>query len=328
MGTLILSEMRKRASGFLHEKYKSARLALTDVTPAELLTEEATNGDPWGPDAKTMTRITEASFDVDDYWRIVDVLHGRFYYFDWKQWRQSYKALVLLEFLLTHGPEDFAEEFQCDIDAVRDLGTFRHIDETGFNWGASTQKKSERILKLLRGGEFFKEARLKALKVTKEIKGFGNLLASPSSSSPSTPSSASSFGNSGTSFGSYSTNSTPKWTDSDDFNKQEFQHNKDYFTEHSSHGELLKSKSHTLDDAMNENLKKLHLWDYRPMEETGSLLDSKEKGKEEMKDQRQGLLDGIRSRLAGGGSPSKLRSISDVGKGMKKKFDRQFSMGN
>ena len=41
------------------------------------MAEEATNNDPWGPNAKTMTRIAEASYEVDDYWRIVDVLHKR-----------------------------------------------------------------------------------------------------------------------------------------------------------------------------------------------------------------------------------------------------------
>lgn len=41
------------------------------------LAEEVTNSDPWGPDAKTMTLIAEASYDLDDYWRIVDVIHKR-----------------------------------------------------------------------------------------------------------------------------------------------------------------------------------------------------------------------------------------------------------
>lgn len=41
------------------------------------LAEEVTTNDPCSPDARTMTRIAEASFDIDDYWRIVDVLHRR-----------------------------------------------------------------------------------------------------------------------------------------------------------------------------------------------------------------------------------------------------------
>ncbi|KAF5183708.1 Epsin-2 [Thalictrum thalictroides] len=328
MGTLILNEMKKRASGFLHDKYKSARLVLTDVTRAELLAEEATNNEPCSPDAKTMTRIAQASFEVDDYWRVVDVLHGRLYNLDWKLWRQSYKALVLLEFLLTHGPEDFAEEFQSDTDVIQEFGNFKHIDEKGFNWGACMQKKSERILKLLSGGEFFKEARLKAIKVTREIKGFGNLAASPSSSSSTTPSSSSSssFGAARTSFGSYSTNSsTPRWNDFHEFNQNDqCQHHKDLIDE------LSKEKSaNTYSNVILENIENLHLWDC-PMKESGSLLDTQE-GKDgeetKIKEAKYGYFDGIRSKLANVSSPSKLKSLSDVGKVMKKKFDRQFSMG-
>lgn len=55
----------------------------------------------------------------------------RLYTIDWVQWRQSYKALVLLEFMLTHGPEEFAQEFQCDVEIIEELGGFTHINEKG-----------------------------------------------------------------------------------------------------------------------------------------------------------------------------------------------------
>ncbi|GAU43017.1 hypothetical protein TSUD_28360 [Trifolium subterraneum] len=105
-----------------------------------------------------MTQIAEASFDIDEYWRIVDVLHRRLYNVDWEEWRQSYKVLVLLQFMLTHGAIDFAQEFQCDAEIIEELGSFTHIDERGFNWGFRMQKLSNEILKLLQGGEALKQA--------------------------------------------------------------------------------------------------------------------------------------------------------------------------
>ncbi|GMN53390.1 hypothetical protein TIFTF001_022529 [Ficus carica] len=72
-----MDHIKKQASSFLQDKYRSVRIALTDVTEAELLAEEATNGDECSPDARTMTKIAEASHGVDDYWRISDVLHRR-----------------------------------------------------------------------------------------------------------------------------------------------------------------------------------------------------------------------------------------------------------
>ncbi|CAA7012931.1 unnamed protein product [Microthlaspi erraticum] len=128
MGTLWFGGIKKQASLFLQDKYNVARLVLTDVTEAELLVEEATNDDPSSPNAKTMTKIAEASFDTVDYWRIVDVLHRK------------------------------------------------------FDWGAQVQKKADQIQTLLLGKEELREARLKALKTTSQINGFGN---SSTHSSPS-----------------------------------------------------------------------------------------------------------------------------------------------
>lgn len=49
------------------------------------------------------------------------------------------------------------------------------------------QKRAENILNLLRGGIILKEARLKAVKITNEIQGFGidSVTASPSLSTSS-----------------------------------------------------------------------------------------------------------------------------------------------
>ncbi|KAK0607765.1 hypothetical protein LWI29_020198 [Acer saccharum] len=336
MGTLFMDQIKKQASSFLHAKYKTARLAFTDVTQTELLAEEATNSDPWGPDAKTMTQIAEASFDIDDYWRIVDVLHRRLYCVDWKQWRMSYKALVLLEFLITHGPEDFADEFQCDTDVIQELGTFKHIDGKGFNWGANMQKRSDYILALLRGGSTLREARLRAIKITKEIQGFGNLLASPSSSSPSSSSSETS--RSVSSFSSYTTmNST--WNDhmNEFMNKSEQQTSptSTAMSNYSEGGIGEENDSVYYKAIMENDVEGSHHWDCPPIEEAGSLIDSEDndEDQDDQYAQANGLMSAIFSKF--GLSPTKkingdkvpFRSFSNVERGVKKRYGRQSSLG-
>ncbi|XVF28581.1 hypothetical protein REPUB_Repub15cG0042400 [Reevesia pubescens] len=292
MGTLLLNQIKKQASCFLQEKYKNARMALSDVTAAELLAEEATNTDPWGPDARTMTKISEASFCIDDYWRIVYVIHKRLDSIDWKNWRQSYKTLILLEFLLTHGPTAFAEEFLCDIDVIEELGTFRHVDEKGFNWGLNMQKRSDKVLELLGGGETLRVARLKALKITKEIQGFGSTTTSPSSASSSDSSRASSFG-------SYFSAST--YNDINELDKLE---TPIFLTkepmENYSEGGIQEEK--TLEfPSKDEEFNRVHLWNRPPFQEKGSLLQSE--GEENEKS--DGLISGICSKLVTI-SPSKI----------------------
>ncbi|KAL7085156.1 hypothetical protein ACP275_14G264200 [Erythranthe tilingii] len=167
-------EIKKQASFFFREKIKTARLALTDATPAQLLAEEATNGNLGGPDARILKILTKAAFEVDDYWRIVGILHKRLVKFEKRNWVESYKGVVVLEYLLTHGPDSVAEEFQRDRDVISQLATFQYIDEKGFNWGLNVRNKCERTLKLLEKGPILKEEREKARKISIGIQGFGS----------------------------------------------------------------------------------------------------------------------------------------------------------
>lgn len=174
MDAPFFHELRRQASSYLTGKIRSARLALTDVTPTQLLTEEATNGDASPPNVRTMGRIARQAFDVDEYVRITGVLHGRLASFDRRQWREAYKALLLLEHLLTHGPRSVAAEFHKDREAIDRMATFQHVDEKGFNWGLTVRSKSERVLKLLERGPFLEEERERARKIAREITGFGS----------------------------------------------------------------------------------------------------------------------------------------------------------
>ncbi|KAG4967249.1 hypothetical protein AAZX31_12G060600 [Glycine max] len=174
MSTPLFHEFKRQASFFFKEKIKTARLALTDVTPAELMTEEATSGNPWAPDARTLRSISRDAFELDDYWRIVEILHKRFLKFEKKNWRVSYNSLIVLEHLLTHGPESVAEEFKSDKDVISQMKGFQYIDDTGFNWGLTVRKKSERITKLLEEGTLLKEERKNARRLSRGIEGFGS----------------------------------------------------------------------------------------------------------------------------------------------------------
>ncbi|CAJ2678844.1 ENTH domain-containing protein C794.11c [Trifolium pratense] len=173
MGTPF-NEFKKQASFFLKEKIKTARLALTDVTPAELMIEEATNENPWAPNTVTLRSISKAAFELDDYWRIIEILHKRLAKFEKKNWRISYNSLIVLEHLLTHGPESVAEEFQSDKDVINQLKGFQYIDQQGFNWGLTVRKKSERVMKLLEEGTLLKEERNQCRRLSRGIQGFGS----------------------------------------------------------------------------------------------------------------------------------------------------------
>ncbi|WJX88847.1 hypothetical protein P8452_70889 [Trifolium repens] len=72
-------------------------------------------------------------FELDDYWRIIEILHKRLAKFEKKNWRISYNSLIVLEHLLTHGPESVAEEFQSGKDVINQLKGFQYIDQQGIS---------------------------------------------------------------------------------------------------------------------------------------------------------------------------------------------------
>lgn len=181
------------------------------------------------------------------------------------------------------------------------------------------QKRSQRILELLKGGDILQEARLKALKITTEIQGYGNSILSspPPSTSPSS-----------SSFGSYSTASSTL-NDTSDIISRQLSLSKDGI-ENYSQGGIQEVKTKTLLQN-NEELEGSHLWDCPPIQETGSLLDPEDdEGRQDY-----GSINGVYSKLVANISPSKechgekvaFRSFSDIGRLIKRKYDRQFSMG-
>jgi epsin len=129
LGNVDLDNIKKQASFFLRDKINSARLFLTDVTPSQLLTEEATNDEEWGPATKVMASIAEACCHMEDYPRVMQVLHGRLSLIGKKHWRQFLKTLTVVEYLLLHGPEEIALEFSSDRDLIEDLSRFNYVDD-------------------------------------------------------------------------------------------------------------------------------------------------------------------------------------------------------
>lgn len=202
------------------------------------------------------------------------------------------------------------------------------VVDVRFNWGVCMQKKSNGILKLLGGGETFKAARLKALRITKEIQGFGGSISStsPSSSTASSSSEASRL----SSFFSPCSSASPIWNYENELSKpHELSLPAKDFSECYSEEGICDQERTAFKATDNNNVEGSHLWDCPGIQETGFLLDSRE---DEDYEKVGGFMNGICSKLAGT-SPSTgkdgkvgFRSASDAGRKTKKKFDRQHSL--
>ena len=52
---------------------------------------------------------------------------------DKKSWRETFKTLVLSEYILTHAPESFAVDFRSEKDVLHQLTHFQHVDDLGYS---------------------------------------------------------------------------------------------------------------------------------------------------------------------------------------------------
>lgn len=194
------------------------------------------------------------------------------------------------------------------------------------------QKRSEYVLQLLDGGETLKDARFKALKISKEIQGFGSFPSSPCSSS--SPSSATSESSRASSFGSYSTTSST-FIEALSLTKEDLdncemhdlkKHIDNYLKKDLDNCEIQDTK--TTSPKSTKEMEGSHVWDCSSIQEMGSLIDSEDDQK------KDSFINGVCSKLAGinparkiQGEKELFRSISDVGRLIKKKYKRQFSVG-
>lgn len=238
---------------------------------------------------------------------------------NFKEWRQSYKALVLLDFLITHGPETIAEEFVSDTHVIRQLGTFRHVDQHGFDWGSNMQKRSERIIKLQTNQNFLNEERQNALKLSRDInQGFGNSFSrQPSPLTSSSPSAYSPVSNTSRS-SSFSSNTSDNSDTSSSINKKLDQPIQfDVLVQ----PPLCRFRRIGADDS--RDISSSHMWKDNGEDNTGSsLLDDEEEGE----DRHHQKVNNTNTTVAGKVSLS-LRTISEVGKLMFKTFDRRPPVG-
>ncbi|VVA90527.1 unnamed protein product [Arabis nemorensis] len=171
----VFHEMKKQASFFIKEKIKTARLAVTDVTEEELLVEEVTGSDHSSIDARSMAIITRASFEVDQFQRIIKILRQRMLMFDRSEWRGMYNTLTMLNHLLVNGPLSVFKEFQHERVIIEDAINIEWIDERGFDCGLKIRNIAEKVLRLLEDDMFLKDEReVKRTQSVGRITGFGS----------------------------------------------------------------------------------------------------------------------------------------------------------
>lgn len=129
-----------------------------DVRPHELLHRLV-------PDmnySSTMTEIANATFNYGTLNEIMPMIYKRFTEKSAEEWRQIYKALQLLEFLIKNGSERVIDDARSHLSLLKMLRQFHFIDQNGKDQGINVRNRAKELADLLSDVDRIRTERKKA----------------------------------------------------------------------------------------------------------------------------------------------------------------------
>lgn len=151
----------------LSTKVKQMALNLSDL---EVKVEEATNNEPWGPHGSAMADITEAAFDPEGYRQIMGVIARRLQDTG-ELWRHVYKSMLLLEYMLKHGPQKVVQELSSGVLIIEKLSNFQYKDKNMKDYGENVRHRAKQLSELVLDPERVRAERKKAKELRSKYTG-------------------------------------------------------------------------------------------------------------------------------------------------------------
>ena len=142
--------------------FRKAQNAVLNFSDMEAKVREATNNEPWGTPTSVMQQIADGTNNYQQFHEIMPFVYRRFTEKSAHSWRQIYKALQLLDYLVKNGSERVVDYSRSHIAVIELLRHFSYIDSKGVDQGESIRKRSEELVKLLNSTEVLRAERKKA----------------------------------------------------------------------------------------------------------------------------------------------------------------------
>lgn len=136
--------------------------AVMNYTEMEAKVREATNNEPWGASSTLMQEIANGTFNYQTLNEIMPMIYRRFTEKAAEEWRQIYKALQLLEFLIKHGSERVIDDARSHLTLLKMLRQFHFIDPNGKDQGINVRNRAKELTELLSDVDRIRSERKKA----------------------------------------------------------------------------------------------------------------------------------------------------------------------
>ncbi|KAI5359585.1 putative ENTH domain-containing protein [Septoria linicola] len=146
----------------LKASVRKVQNAVMNYTEMESKVREATNNEPWGASSTMMQEIANATFNYQQLNEIMPMIYKRFTEKSAEEWRQIYKALQLMEFLIKNGSERVIDDARSHLSLLKMLRQFHYIDQNGKDQGINVRNRSKELTELLSDVDRIRQERKKA----------------------------------------------------------------------------------------------------------------------------------------------------------------------
>ncbi|KDO79973.1 hypothetical protein CISIN_1g008569mg [Citrus sinensis] len=145
----------------VREIKREVNLKVLKVPEIEQKVLDATDNEPWGPHGTALAEIAQATKKFSECQMVMNVLWTRLAETG-KDWRYVYKALAVIEYLISHGSERAVDDIIEHTFQISSLSSFEYVEPSGKDMGINVRKKAENIVALLNNKDKIQEVRNKA----------------------------------------------------------------------------------------------------------------------------------------------------------------------
>ncbi|KAI5951308.1 ENT3 [Candida jiufengensis] len=150
---------------------RKAQNVAMNLTEIESKVREATNNEPWGAPSTLMAQIASATYNYREREEIIAFIFRRFTEKAANEWRQVYKSLQLLDYLIKNGSERLIDDVRSNLSLIQMLKSFHYIDSKGRDQGINVRNKAKNLINLLNDDTQIRNERKKARANQKKFGG-------------------------------------------------------------------------------------------------------------------------------------------------------------
>uniref|UniRef100_A0A0L0NXF0 ENTH domain-containing protein n=1 Tax=Candidozyma auris TaxID=498019 RepID=A0A0L0NXF0_CANAR len=142
-----------------------------NLSEMEAKVREATNNEPWGASTTLMAQIAAGTYNYREREEILSFIFRRFTEKAANEWRQIYKALQLLDYLIKNGSERIVDDVRANLSLIQMLKSFHYIDSKGRDQGINVRNRSKNLVAFLNDDALIRAERKKARANQKKFGG-------------------------------------------------------------------------------------------------------------------------------------------------------------